>query len=110
MAEEKCKVYYDGSHYIAIKHTTNPAKPRKFKSEETIVINAPNEDIAVASAVTESNAGPVVENKGVPVPTPRIMTKKELFDELYTKYIDLRKNKRKKRIVEDMAEYFDTTQ
>ena len=106
MAEEKCKVYYDGSHYIAIKHTTNPAKPRRVIVEETIVVN--EKEQSEASAVTENKDSPTTTDK--PPPTPRIMTKKELFDELYTKYIDLRKNERKKRILEDMAEYFDTMQ
>ena len=82
MAEEKCKVYYDGSHYIAIKHTTNPAKPRRVIAEETIVVNekVPSE----ASAVTENKDPPTTTNK--PPPTPRIMPKKELFDELYKVY------------------------
>lgn len=106
MAEEKCKVYYDGSHYIAIKHTTNPAKPRRVIAEETIVIN--EKEQSEVSAVTENKDPPMTADK-LP-PAPRIMTKKELFDELYTKYIDLRKSERRKRILEDMAEYFDTPQ
>ena len=35
---EKAKVYYDGSHHIAIPHTTRWLKPRrKFKEKEIIV-------------------------------------------------------------------------
>ena len=102
MAEEKCKVYYDGGHYIAIRHTTNPAKPRRMIAEETIVVKEPIEE------------APEVKNKDSPtpaneaVPTPRIMTKKELFDELYRKYISLKRKERRRRISEDMAVYFDT--
>ena len=110
MAEGECKVYFDGSHYIAIKHTTNPTKPRKIKTEETIIVTAPVEEKTVASAITESEDSPIANNIDEPAPTSRVMTKKELFDELYTKYIDLRKSERKKRISEDMAEYFDTPQ
>lgn len=29
----EAKVYFDGSHYIAIPHTTNPARRRKHKQE-----------------------------------------------------------------------------
>ena len=35
---EKAKVYYDGSHHIAIPHTTRWLKPRrKFKEKEIVV-------------------------------------------------------------------------
>lgn len=32
------KVYFDGSHYIAIPHTTRPSKKRPDKPEETITV------------------------------------------------------------------------
>lgn len=32
------KVYFDGSHYIAIPHTTRPAKPRRIRKEEEIEV------------------------------------------------------------------------
>ena len=32
------KVYFDGSHYIAIPHTTRPSKKRPYKMEETITV------------------------------------------------------------------------
>lgn len=32
------KVYFDGSHYIAIPHTTRPSKKRQYKMEETITV------------------------------------------------------------------------
>lgn len=111
MSEGECKVYFDGSHYIAIKHTTHPAKPRRVKTEESIVVNAPVEKEAITTtdtpepAVTDTEDKPITDS-----PQPRIITKKEFFDELYTKYIDLRKSERKKRISEEMAEYFDTSE
>lgn len=38
MIYEKAKVYYDGSHHIAIPHTTRWLKPRrKFKEKEIVV-------------------------------------------------------------------------
>ena len=40
----------------------------------------------------------------------RKLTRKELFNELYQKYIDLRKNERKKLIIEEMLSYFKTNQ
>ena len=34
----EAKVYFDGSHYIAIPHTERPTKPRKKPIEEEITI------------------------------------------------------------------------
>lgn len=36
-----CKVRFDGSHYIATPHTTNPARRRKRK-EEIIIVSEQN--------------------------------------------------------------------
>ena len=36
----------------------------------------------------------------------RTLTKKELFEELYTKYIDLKRNERKNKIIYEMLPYF----
>ena len=38
----ECKVYSDGSHYIAIPHTEKPYKPRPKKKEEVITVKPPN--------------------------------------------------------------------
>ena len=38
MAFEETKVYFDGSHYIAIPHTTRPCKKRPKLKEETITV------------------------------------------------------------------------
>lgn len=40
MPFEKCKVYSDGSHYIAIPHTTRPYRPRPQRKEEVIPVQA----------------------------------------------------------------------
>ncbi len=34
----ECKVYSDGSHYIAIPHTEKPYRPRPKKKEEVITV------------------------------------------------------------------------
>ena len=39
MPSPECKVYFDGSHYIAIPHTTRRYRPRKKPKEETITVN-----------------------------------------------------------------------
>ncbi len=116
------KVYFDGSHYIAIPHTERPAKRRRIKLEETITVqdevkdsveNAEpsispiNEELDDFEEVVEdvSEEAEKVENK--PKRT-RQLTKKELFNELYTKYIDNTRKQRQKLIIKDMLPYFET--
>ena len=45
MAYGETKVYYDGSHYIAIPHTERPKKPKREKVEKEIYVNENNEKI-----------------------------------------------------------------
>ena len=35
---QKCKIYNDGSHFIAIPHTTRPAAPKRYRPEEVIEV------------------------------------------------------------------------
>ena len=38
MPYQKCKIYNDGSHFIAIPHTTRPATPKRYHPEEVIEV------------------------------------------------------------------------
>lgn len=38
MAYGEAKVYFDGSHYIAIPHTTRPTKRRYRYAEEEVIV------------------------------------------------------------------------
>lgn len=38
MSYGRCKIYSDGSHFIAIPHTTNPHRRRKHPPEEEITV------------------------------------------------------------------------
>lgn len=38
MPYQKCKIYNDGSHFIAIPHTTRPAVPKRYQPEEVIEV------------------------------------------------------------------------
>ena len=99
MSYAESKVYFDGSHYIAIPHTTRPVKKRPKMPEETItvedretkieekfepVISPKIEEEFEAEEVAEN-----VENKReiseIKAKTTRQITKKELFNELYKK-------------------------
>ena len=127
------KVYFDGSHYIAIPHTTRPKKIRHIECEEEITItqNVTNEELEDLSSnpqlVTENisifdnentvkketeNITETTEIKSNEQPTTecvemeRKLTKKEYFEELYKEYIDLKKKDRKNKIIEKMLPYF----
>lgn len=116
------KVYFDGSHYIAIPHTERPAKRRRIKLEETITVqdeakdsveNAEpsispiNEELDDFEEVIE-DASEEAENADNKPKRTRQLTKKELFNELYTKYIDNTRKQRQKLIIKDMLPYFET--
>ncbi|MGN0960925.1 MAG: hypothetical protein ACI4PF_01850, partial [Christensenellales bacterium] len=119
------KVYFDGSHYIAIPHSTRPFKKRPYKPEETITVvqdevrdSAENVEPSISlnneENIEEIENVEVVEtetkNKETKPPKVRQLTKKELFNELYSKYIDYKKKERKKLIIQDMLPYFENKQ
>lgn len=113
----ECKVYKDGTHYIAIPHTENPHRVRVKKTEEQIiVVSPPDKSKTGLSEVSEEiactkNDNSVIQSDSLSSSVEsRIMTKKELFEELYTKYSGIRANERKKQIVSDMTPYFKNEQ
>ena len=115
------KVYFDGSHYIAIPHTTRPSKKRPYKLEETITViqdevkdSGENTEPSISLDNEENIENTeIVEEPKIEETKPkkaRQMTKKELFNELYLKYIDYKKKERKKLIIQDMLSYFENKQ
>ncbi len=130
----EAKVYFDGSHYIAIPHTTNPTRRRKHKQEvitvseqdgklkleKTPPVLMPDDDsefeppepeqITLKEVVKE-----VVESENKPIQEPekavkvkRTTTRKEIFEELYKKYLNYSRKARNKAIYEDMLPLFKT--
>ena len=127
MPYPKCKIYSDGRHYIAIPHTTRPYRPRRKPKEEVITVteevaeesqqpaaeqSAPFiEDAPMSLEETVSDTADCAEitNTFPERPTKnRLMTKKELFEELYAKYQSLPRYKRKAAILKRMRPYFKT--
>ena len=121
------KVYFDGSHYIAIPHTERPTRRRPKPQEELIAVTeTPQETILQntdESAVTDDVIAPIplVEEHTEQVTeqadsTPqavndspkneRKMTRKELFNELYQDSLSVKKSERRKRIIAAMLPYF----
>ena len=107
------KVYFDGSHYIAIPHTTRPPKRRLKPLEEKIVVvdqveeeNGDKPFPEPSETEVESTQQPAEETREERTteptssqPTTREMTRKELFEELYEKSKEMRKGERKRFIV-----------
>lgn len=130
----EAKVYFDGSHYIAIPHTTNPTRRRKHKQEIIIVseqdgklklektppVLIPNDDDEIeplepeqvtleefVKATEESENKPIYEPEKA-VKVKRKTIRKEIFEELYNKYLNYSRKMRIKAIYEDMLTLFKT--
>ena len=129
MPYPKCKIYSDGGHYIAIPHTTRPYKPRRKPKEEVITVSEEStklqeqmEDSAPLlgdapipleenndkdRGVEQADGG--CEKEGTSVEKQsreRQMTRKELFEELYEKNINLSCRQRRKAVLNGMRPYF----
>ncbi len=122
MAYGEAKVYFDGSHYVAIPHTERPKKPRAVKVEKEIFVNDKNEMMAeydeVKSTITLSNGMVLEEVEFVGKELKPVIkkikregkktTKKKLFEEAYVETIGKSKKERKKIIVERLKGCFKT--
>ena len=68
MAFGETKVYFDGSHFIAIPHTTRALRKRPFRVEEEITIveevkdSTPTENVDVPSLVADNSENFTNEN------------------------------------------------
>ena len=126
-----CKIYSDGSHYIAIPHTEKPYKPRPKKKEEIITVKPPSENKPPAEEeiALQKESVPLIDGALLPLekiavtgempreeepeqpanilqPNERRMTKKELFNELYQEYLFLKKRERREKLIEALRPYF----
>ena len=131
------KVYFDGSHYIAIPHTTRPSRKRYKMPEETVEVqDDKNISTKKQSKNNDTNDTPsdfegvsfelngiefeevqdikdvedvFTESEPAPLtPSPRRMTRKELFEEGYKAALDLPRSRRKRYLIEKMRPYFPT--
>ena len=120
MSYGETKVYFDGSHYIAIPHTVRPTKRRSKPIEEEITIVQDSENLEGFTQESELELSNQLEDCFVDMcddteskeinkttKNVRTLTKKELFEELYIKYIDLKKNERRHKIICEMLPYFE---
>ena len=126
MAYGECKIYNDGSHYIAIPHTTRPSRKRLKAPEEEIEVidtieaqeeSSPSNIEGEPFELDDNNEEDLIENDALEeapekptnnAPKPRKTTRKELFEEAYRKSLDVPKRQRKGQIYEAMRPYFDS--
>lgn len=120
MVYAESKIYFDGSHYIAIPHTTRPKLKRNLKREETITVIESEEGVEIlnnTSSLTSNenlneneklskNDEKTAKNSEKIIKNVKFLTKKEIFDNFYKQFIDLKKTERKKKIFENMKIYF----
>ena len=131
MAFGECKIYNDGSHYIAIPHTTRPSKKRPKAQEEEIEVkemieaqeesspsNTEGEPFGCEDNNENNNEEFDNENEKLSFEEEskkeknnafktRKTTRKELFEEAYIKSLDSPKRQRKGQIYEALRPYFD---
>lgn len=113
MAYGEAKVYYDGSHYIAIPHTERSPKAIKGSIEKVIVVNEKNEVVPefeeIKSTITLAK-GRVLEevefigDKLKPVVNKvrhkgTRTTKKAEFERLYMENLELNKQEKREKLV-----------
>lgn len=111
MSYGETKVYFDGSHFVAIPHTTRFIKRQPEKIEESITIVEKIQDLKPGNEIKSKNNNSTQETKMPIQEKPkniRKITKKELFNELYKKYITSTRKERKKFIIRDMISYFES--
>lgn len=124
----ECKIYFDGSHYIGIPHTTRPSRRRPKPPEEEIVVTEKEieptteteENVRAEESAPSNDDAPIVlaenieslesefEPQTEPQPKVRTMTRKELFDELYQKYSNKPRRIKLELIAKEMLPYFKT--
>lgn len=124
----ECKIYFDGSHYIGIPHTTRPSRRRPKPPEEEIVVTEKEieptteteENVKAEESAPSNDDAPIVlaeniessESESEPQPEQqpkvRTITRKELFDELYQKYLNKPRRVKLELIAKEMLPYFKT--
>ena len=115
---EQVKVYKDGIHYIGIPHKETRTRGRRQRHEDLVEVVEEAKDEEKAGGKDPSAFSDVVpmpegrreeeteERMDISIPCPRKATKKEIFEELYDKYKDLKKREKKRKIYEAMKVYF----
>lgn len=123
MAYGETKVYFDGSHYIAIPHTERPPskRPKKIDLDDITPIKQSSEpkDLGHIPVPRKDGKLPLEVLAETPKEQPtqqsekpkvqiseNVKTKRELFEELYKRYFGMSSSKKKEQILQDMRQFF----
>lgn len=127
MGYGETKVYFDGSHYIAIPHTERPPSKRKKKvniddvtpiqqssePKDSGLVPVPRKDgklplevLAEQPREKESKTKTEQSEKPTIQISEKVKTKKDLFNELYKQFVLLPYNERYENILENMRMFF----
>ena len=112
MPYSKVKVYSDGGHYIGIPYKPNPsAGKRRVQAEETVTVfpETADKDKSVVEKQPSEHKANNTSGEAVS-PSPKQMTRKELFDDLYDNSRDMKRKERKEYIRKQMQPYFKQEQ
>ena len=99
------KVYFDGSHYIAIPHTVKLVDQQQNHKDYGDLISVPNHSKEKEDSYQEPSASNCV--KVEEIISSEFKTRRDLFDELYDKYRDCTYQFRKIQIIQEMLPFFD---
>ena len=118
MIYEKAKIYSDGSHYIAIPHTTRWTKPRLKKQEKEITVDEnlkPVQDKQEPITITTPNGVVLTQVEfvdGELVPVMKTVkakgtktTKKQVFERLYKANSGLKRQLLRAKIIDGIIAY-----
>ena len=94
----KSKIYYDGSHYIAIPHTEG------FKRRKSIIVREPKVKVIERPPIKPSKIE--VKQEVQKAVAPKMQTKTEIFNDIYMESLSLPKAERKEYVTNNMAKYF----
>ena len=111
MPYQDTKVYYDGSHYIAIPKRPAP-RHRGARLEEDpveVIEDVQNESTEDVETTIETPQEPPSESPKKPA-VKRKATRRELFNELYQRLRNEPKRVRRGKLIQGMKPYFKTEQ
>ncbi|MGM9818137.1 MAG: hypothetical protein ACI30B_04045 [Paludibacteraceae bacterium] len=117
MPYAKCKVYSDGGHYIAIPPTTRPKSPKRYRPDELIEVennaqkeqmNTDNCTVKQPFVAKDDTSEELFGDITVSPKATRKITRKQLFNELYSESSNMKKRERKSLIVSKMTPYFSS--
>ena len=107
MPYQDTKVYYDGSHYIAIPKRSAPRHPGVRLPEELVsVVDEAQEKIKTEQGIDDVLLQEQPQEESKKPAVNRRATRRELFNELYQKLLNEPRRSRRGKLIQGMKPYF----